>query len=88
MIIFCPQTRWEACKLFELALCKLEEAVSLYLLSISKSQNLLRINWIPKKIFQFCYLRFYLGIETVPCRLQKSQKNIMVSAPWWNLFKC
>ena len=29
----------------------------------------LRINWIPKLIFQFCYLRAYLGIEIGFCRM-------------------
>ena len=59
---------------------------------------------------QFCYLRLYLGIETVSCRLLQrmarmdmdwnlkgldqlkiqgyacTQKIIMLSALWWNLF--
>ena len=50
---------------------------------------------------QFCYLRPYLGIENVFCRLllrigtyssfyaisaKITEKNIMVSGPWWNVF--
>ena len=27
------------------------------------------LNWIPKIMVQFCYLRLYLGIENVSCRL-------------------
>ena len=34
-----------------------------------KSLNVSSINWILNIMVQFCYLRLYLGIETVSCRL-------------------
>ena len=34
-----------------------------------------RINWIPKIMVQFCYLKLYSGIETFPRRLLLTNGN-------------
>ena len=39
--------------------------LSCFLLSVWKAKMCLCINWILKLTAQFCYLRLYLGIETV-----------------------
>ena len=42
-----------------------------------KSLNVSSINWILNIMVQFCYLRLYLGIETVSCRL------LLRMWQWW-----
>ena len=44
-------------------------AVSCYLLSFWKTKTCLRVNWISKMLVQFCWVRIYLGVETVSCCL-------------------
>ena len=40
-----------------------------------------RINWIPKIMVQFCYLRLYLGTETISCRLLQRMASMDMD---WN----
>ena len=35
----------------------------------AETSGLLQVKWIPKIMVQFCYLRLYLGTETVSCHL-------------------
>ena len=40
-----------------------------------------RNNWIPKIMVQFCYLRLYLGTETISCRLLQRMASMDMD---WN----
>ena len=55
-----------------------------------KAKTCVSINWIPKIMFLFCWLKLYLGIETVSCRLFPRMarmgmdwKTVLMSASWW-----
>jgi len=48
---------------------QLHGTMSCYLLSFLKAKTFFLINWIPKILVQFCYLRLYFGIDTVSRRL-------------------
>ena len=43
--------------------------IHMFLKSAVKAKTCLQINWIPGIMVQLCYLRLYLGIETVFCCL-------------------
>ena len=50
---------------------------------VFKKLKLLRVNWIPKIMVQYCYLSL-LGTKTVSCRLLQRMARIEID---WNLDK-
>ena len=57
-------------------------SMSGYLLSFKNLKRVcVRNNWIPKIMVQFCYLRLYLGPETISCRLLQRMASMDMD---WN----
>ena len=75
------------CSLLEFNRCSFvvdRQVMSRFLLPVLKATTCLRINWIPKIMDYFCYLRLYLDFETVSCRLLQQVAKMDMD---WNLEK-